>query len=171
MVHSLRDTPTLKSDITATGGSPELSGTVQINTLGIDPTQGLVNLPVIPVDTKVAQGCYAGGTQAQSEFIVTGRGGLHPNPGEPLSTDAVQVDLVTLPNQFAQHESRRATQSQSHTTEHPHNSSSGNPPTQIVEAQGWIVDKNGDVELVAFAPTATPHSPNFNRASCNASRK
>ena len=167
-----RDAPTSKSDITATGGSPEFSGTVQINTLGIDPTQGLVNLPVIPVDTKVAQGCYAGVRQAQSEFIITGRGGLPPNPGEPLSTDAVSVNLVTLENQEARHEERnRATQSQSHTTEHPHKSSSANPPTQIVEAQGWIVNKNGDVELVAFAPTATPHNPRFNPASCQQERK
>ncbi len=167
-----RDAPTSKSDITATGGSPEFSGTVQINTLGIDPTQGLVNLPVIPVDTKVAQGCYAGVRQAQSEFIITGRGGLPPNPGEPLSTDAVYVNLVTLENPEARHEERnRATQSQSHTTEHPHKSSSANPPTQIVEAQGWIVNKNGDVELVAFAPTATPHNPRFNPASCQQERK
>ena len=167
-----RDAPTSKSDITATGGSPEFSGTVQINTLGIDPTQGLVNLPVIPVDTKVAQGCYAGGSQAQSEFTITGRGGLPPNPGEPLSTDAVSVNLVTLENPEARHEERnRATQSQSHTREHPQKSSSANPPTQIVEAQGWIVNKNGDVELVAFAPTATPHDRRFNPASCQQERK
>ncbi len=129
-------------------------------------------MPVILVDTKVAQGCYAGGTQAQSEFIVTGRGGLPPNPGEPLSTDAVSVNLVTLENQEAPRQERnRATQSQSHTTEHPHKSSSVNPPTEIVEAQGWIVDKNGDVELVAFAPTATPHNPRFNPTSCQLERK
>ena len=161
------------NDITAISQtSPEFSGTVQINTLGIDPTQGLVNLPVIPVDTKVAQGCTASGTQAQSEFIITGRGGLPPNPGEPLSTDAVSVNLVTLENPEARHEERnRATESQSHTREHPHKSSSANPPTQIVEAQGWIVNKNGDVELVAFAPTATPHNRRFNPASCQQERK
>ena len=161
------------NDITAISQtSPNLSGTVTVNTLGIDPTQGLVNLPVIPVDTKVAQGCYAGGSQAQSEFTITGRGGLPPNPGEPLSTDAVSVNLVTLENPEARHEERnRATQSQSHTREHPQKSSSANPPTQIVEAQGWIVNKNGDVELVAFAPTATPHNRRFNPASCQQERK
>ncbi len=161
------------NDITAISQTnPNLSGTVTVNTLGIDPTQGLVSLPVIPVDTKVAQGCTASGTQAQSEFIITGRGGLPPNPGEPLSTDAVSVDLVTLPNKEAQHEERNsATQSQSHTREHSHKINFANPPTQIVEAQGWIVNKNGDVELVAFAPTATPHNRRFNPASCQQERK
>ncbi len=160
----VQDAPSDKtSDIIASGASPELSGTVL--------SRVFVNLPSVPIDTKVAQGCYAGGSQAKSEFIVNGRGGLPPNPGEPLSTDAVQVDLVTLPTQFTQrHESRGATQSQSQTREHPHKSSA-NPPTQIVEAQGWIVNKNGDVELVAFAPTATPHNPRFNPTSCQLERK
>ena len=162
------------NDITAISQtSPEFKRhRATVNTLGIDPTQGLVNLPVIPVDTKVAQGCTASGTQAQSEFIITGRGGLPPNPGDPLSTDAVSVNLVTLENPEARHEERnRATQLQSHTREHPQKINSANPPTQIVEAQGWIIDKNGDVELVAFAPTATPHNRRFNPASCQQERK
>ncbi len=164
---------TPQSDITASSNlGPEFSGIVEINTPDVNPAQGLVNLPVIPVDTKLAQTCQSGVRQAQSEFIITGRGGLPPNPGEPLSTDAVSVNLVTLPNKEARHEERNsATQSQSHTREHSHKINSANPPTQIVEAQGWIVNKNGDVELVAFAPTATPHNPRFNPASCQQERK
>ncbi|MBW4635527.1 MAG: filamentous hemagglutinin N-terminal domain-containing protein, partial [Iphinoe sp. HA4291-MV1] len=84
------------SDITATGGSPELSGTVQIDTPDIDLNSALINLPSVPVDTQVAQSCTAGGTIAKSQFTITGRGGLPPNPGEALNTDAVQVDLITL---------------------------------------------------------------------------
>ncbi|GAA6614304.1 hypothetical protein NUACC26_000780 [Scytonema sp. NUACC26] len=29
--------------------------------------------------------------------------------------------------------------------------------TQIVEAQGWIINQNGEVTLTAYAHTATPH--------------
>ncbi|HAJ60518.1 MAG TPA: hypothetical protein DCP31_15665, partial [Cyanobacteria bacterium UBA8543] len=62
------------SDINA---SSELgiNGTVEINTPDVDPSRGLVNLPVAPVDTQVAQGCTGGSAQAQSSFIITGRGG------------------------------------------------------------------------------------------------
>ena len=134
------------SDITATGKDSSLNGTVQINTLDIDPTRGLVNLPAVPVDTKVAQGCTAGGTQAQSKFFITGRGGLPPNPGEALSTDAVQVDLVTLKPEVAQPSTRAVSTSRT---------SSAPPP--IVEATGWVIDKDGYVVLTANAPT-TPHS-------------
>ncbi|PHM06592.1 S-layer family protein [Nostoc sp. 'Peltigera malacea cyanobiont' DB3992] len=84
------------SDITATGASSELSGNVEINTPDVDPKSGLVNLPTIPVNTQVAQTCTAGSAVAKSSFTITGRGGLPPNPGEALNTDAVQVDLVTL---------------------------------------------------------------------------
>ena len=153
-----RDTQTSKSDITATGGSPEFSGTVQINTLGIDPTQGLVNLPVIPVDTKVAQGCTTGGSQAQSEFIITGRGGLPPNPGDPLSTDAVDVGLVTLnPNS-----EKRPIQNVTNKTPKPAT------PQPIVEATGWVINDKGEVELIANAPT-TPHGSWQNPVSCRVS--
>ncbi len=148
------------NDITAISQtSPEFSGTVQINTLGIDPTQGLVNLPVIPVDTKVAQGCTASGTQAQSEFIITGRGGLPPNPGDALSTDAVQVDLVTLNPEV---------DGRSTTAVSTSRTSSAPPP--IVEATGWVIDFDGNVVLTANAPTVTPHNSWQTPTKCSASK-
>ncbi|MBD0346250.1 MAG: hypothetical protein ICV63_15790, partial [Coleofasciculus sp. Co-bin14] len=33
-----------------------------------------------------------------------------------------------------------------------------NQTPEIVEAQGWVIDDNGKIALVAEAPTATPHS-------------
>jgi hypothetical protein len=60
------------SDITAISQTnPSLSGQVTTITPDVDPSRGLVNLPAVPVDTSVAQGCTAGGSQATSEFIVT----------------------------------------------------------------------------------------------------
>ncbi len=67
------------SDITAISQTdPSLSGQVTINTPDLDPSQGLVTLPVELVDASglIASGCGAGGRQGSSKFIVTGRGGL-----------------------------------------------------------------------------------------------
>ncbi|KYC34594.1 hypothetical protein WA1_51345 [Scytonema hofmannii PCC 7110] len=44
-----------------------------------------------------------------------------------------------------------------------------NSPTQIVEAQSWVMDGNGDIVLVALAATATPDNPTYKNASCPAS--
>jgi filamentous hemagglutinin family protein len=143
------------SDITATGASPELGGTVELNIPEIDPNSGLVNLPSVPVDTEVAQACTPGGSQATSEFVVTGRGGLPQNPGEALNTDAVQVDLITPNSQVAQPSTTAVSTSTANPT-----------PTPIVEAQGWIVAKNGEIILTANAPTVTPHSSWQKTASC-----
>jgi filamentous hemagglutinin family protein len=146
------------SDITATGASPEFSGTVEINQPDVDLSRGLINLPSVPVDTQVTQSCTAGGTVAKSQFIITGRGGLPPNPGEPLNTDAVQVDLITL-NPSSNNRNSPSVTSKTTTA----------VPERIVEATGWIINEKGEVVLIANAPTTTPHSPSFNPASCSAS--
>ncbi|MBW4687824.1 MAG: S-layer family protein [Komarekiella atlantica HA4396-MV6] len=141
------------SDITATGVNPESSGNVEINIPDIEPNSGLVNLPVISVDTEVAQTCQAGGTVAKSQFMITGRGGLPPNPGEALSTDAVQVDLVSL-KPSGDNRSSPSVTSKAITT----------APKRIVEATGLVLNKKGEVVLTANLPT-TPHSLWLN-ASC-----
>ncbi|WP_414585569.1 filamentous hemagglutinin N-terminal domain-containing protein [Scytonema sp. PCC 10023] len=146
------------SDITAISRiNPSLSGQVIINTPDVDPSRGLVNLPAVPVDTQVAQGCTADGSQAQSEFIITGRGGLPPNPGEALNTDVVQVDLVTLNPEVIQ----------SSTTAVSNNPTTPTP-ARIVEATGWVIDADGNVVLTANAPTVTPHSSWQRTADCRA---
>ena len=146
------------SDITAISRTnPSLSGQLIINTPDVDPSRGLVNLPAVPVDTSVAQGCTAGGAQAQSAFIITGRGGLPPNPGEALNTDAVQVDLITLNSEV----DKRSTTAVSTTPTSP-------TPNPIVEATGWVIDANGDIILTANAPTVTPHTSWQTPTKCSA---
>lgn len=142
------------SDITASSDFG-VDGTVEINTLDVDPSQGLVDLPTVPVATEVAQACTPGSSQQQSEFVVTGRGGLPPNPGETLNTDAVQVDLITLNPQVKQPSATSISASPTSST-----------PTPIVEAQGWAINANGEVILTANAPTVTPHSSWQKTANC-----
>ncbi|MBP5971166.1 S-layer family protein [Brasilonema sp. CT11] len=148
-----RDAATPNSDITATGGSPELSGTVQINTPDIDLNSDLVNLPSVPVDTKLAQGCNSP-NYAKSSFIYTGRGGLPPNPKDILTPDAVQVDWVSLNPNIDKGKS-------------PSVSTPTNPtPEPIVEATGWIFNAKGEVVFTADAPTTTPRSSWQTPAKC-----
>jgi large exoprotein involved in heme utilization and adhesion len=42
-----------------------------------------------------------------------------------------------------------------------------NRPKQLVEAQGWVVDAQGKVTLVAQAPTVIPHPLAVTSASCH----
>ncbi|MEH2329870.1 two-partner secretion domain-containing protein [Nostoc sp.] len=147
------------SDITATGASSELNGNVEINTPDVDPNSGLINLPTIATDTEVAQTCQASGSLAKSSFIITGRGGLPPNPGEALNTDAVQVDLVTL-NPSNDRGDRSFVPSKITTP----------APERIIEATGLALNQKGEVVLTANLPTTTPHSPWLKPASCRAIR-
>jgi filamentous hemagglutinin family protein len=145
------------SDITASSEFG-VDGVVEINTPDVDPNRGLVDLPAVPIDTEVVQACTPGGSQQQSEFVVTGRGGLPPSPNEALDSEAIQVDWVTL-NPGGEDSSSPAV--------------STNPtapaPAPIVEAQGWLIDPNGEVILTAQVPTVTPHSSWQNPAKCHGS--
>jgi filamentous hemagglutinin family protein len=113
------------------------SGTINLNTAEADPSRGLVELPSNLVDPseQISTACNPGNRQSQSSLVATGRGGLPPSPYESLDSSEVWRD-VQLPRQLAQ-------------------SSVTVSPEKIVEAQGWIVNKNGDVELIAQVPTAT----------------
>ncbi|WP_109009439.1 two-partner secretion domain-containing protein [Nostoc commune] len=152
-----RSNPTSLSDITASSEFG-VNGTVELNTPDIDPNSGLVNLPTIPVDTQVAQTCQAGGNLAKSSFTITGRGGLPPNPGEALNTDAVKVDLVSL-NPNADNPDRSFVPSKITTP----------APEPIIEATGLALNQKGEVVLTANLPTTTPHSPWLKPASCRVS--
>ncbi len=137
--------PTEKSDITA---SSELgvSGEVNINTPDTDPSRGLVQLPSNLVDAsqQIAQGCTPRGEQTASRFIATGRGGLPLSPNEPLRGRTAIAGWVDLPQQATQGVTDQL--SPASVTKSTH---------QIVEAQGWIVDANGGVILVAQSPQSS----------------
>jgi large exoprotein involved in heme utilization and adhesion len=153
-----RQQRTALSDITASSRFG-ISGTVNIARLTTDPSQGLTNLPteVVDASNQMAQNCRAGAAAAseQSSFVVTGRGGLPPNPKEALSPDAVEVDLVRR-NAEGENRSRRDVPTNStHRT-----------PTRLVEAQGWVMGNNGEVILTATAPSITPHGSWQGIADC-----
>jgi len=142
--------PTEKSDITASS-QLGVSGTVTINTPDVDPSRGLIQLPSNLVDAsqQIAQGCTPRRGKNASHFIATGRGGLPQSPNEPLRGRAVITGWVDLPPQATPR-----------LTDKLSTASVTKSTNQIVEAQGWIVDANGDIILVAqsgqssFIPSA-----------------
>jgi large exoprotein involved in heme utilization and adhesion len=104
-------------------------------------------LPVEPVNVEVAQGCQVGGKQLAVGFFNTGRGGMAPNPYEPLSSSDIWEDVPSPTQRTA---SSASTDSAS--------ASPANPPDKIVEAQGWLVNEKGQVVLVTEMPTTQPQS-------------
>jgi large exoprotein involved in heme utilization and adhesion len=148
------------SAITASSTGGGIKGVVNLNTLDVDPSRGLVALPVILADTskQIAQGCAAGNGTTGSRFVVTGRGGLPSNPGEPLSSEAVWSDTrfvaVTGKSQHSQNVSA------------PQPSASA--AAAIVPATGWVFNGKGDVTLTASVPSERLQVPWLTPASCQA---
>lgn len=126
-----------------------LDGTVAINELDVDPAEALEELPaeVIDVARLVAQNlCQQG---RGSEFIVTGKGGIAPSPTQARDGEISEVDLVepaSLENDADGGELRFA-------------STEAKP--EIIEAQGWIINNRGILELVADKtdPNSSPPQP------------
>ncbi len=177
-----KDTPS--SDITASSQFG-INGTVTINSLNIDPNQGLINLPTNLVDpsNQIAQSCNPNtqANQRPNRFIITGRGGLPANPEEGFSgSDRALVTLTDLVQEIAERNQQSAASSQqpedrwndeengaryrgSGIRTLPPSPSfpplSSSPPLSITEAQGWTIAADGSVYLVAEATEATPNSP------------
>jgi filamentous hemagglutinin family protein len=120
-----------------------LNGNVSIKTPDVDPSRGLANLPVEPVNLEVAQGCQTAETQGAIEFFNIGKGGLASNPYEPLSSSEIWED-VPLPKQKTENAASVSV-------------SPATPSGKIVEAQGWLVNEKGEVVLIAEVPSNRFH--------------
>ncbi|MFQ4141947.1 hypothetical protein [Chlorogloeopsis sp. ULAP02] len=116
------------SDISAISQTnPTLSGTIAIDALNLDPTQGITELPVNLVDATKQTNQQLCNISQNSSFIVTGRGGLPETPNATLKPDATWEDWRILTD-----ESPKVLTMKS-----------------IVEAQSWQVDAQGIIHLSA----------------------
>ena len=159
------------NDLTAISqANPTLNGQVILNTPDLDPSRGLVALPTDLVDptNKIDQRCAPRGGQQASSFTVTGRGGLASSPTEPLMQQGTLVALVKLPE--VEMEKQSGTGLRADETDKVDRSSASSVPSsaanEIIEANGWIVDAKGTVQLVANAATEQPSSPAMLSLSC-----
>ena len=133
-----RNELTEDSDITASSQFG-VNGTVQINNLSIDPSSGLVELPVDLSDSsqQIASGCSS---NTGSSFVATGRGGIPQNPNEQVDKNHTWSDIRDL-SAYRQRKNNTVEKTQI-----------SNKPA-IVEANGFMRNANGEIELVALSPT------------------
>jgi filamentous hemagglutinin family protein len=150
------DTPTAEDFLNALDNSnsndvaaisltnPSLSGTVSFNAADIDPSRDIVELPTGLVDASalVASGCPSG---AENRFVVAGRGGLPPAPGDKLSADAILTDWATLQTPET---GDRATIEKTNIPEAA-NTTPTPPVETLTEATTWQFSPQGEVVLTA----------------------
>ncbi|MEQ8468018.1 two-partner secretion domain-containing protein [Coleofasciculus sp. E1-EBD-02] len=139
-------------DASSEFGAP---GQITINSLVIDPSQGLIELPTDTAAPQLDQTCSPTGS-GNNEFTVTGRDGLPPSPTDILTPEQPLADLGTPIN---------STTTQPTPTPTPPAS-----PKSIVEAQGWIIDEQGNITLVANVPTANSQGAWQPQVSCQGGR-
>lgn len=132
------------SDIAAFSqvSGPSLQGTVTFSTSGVNPAQGLVEIPQNVVDPNTliaANPCTRG---AGSEFSITGRGGVPPSPNDALSGNSQQFAWVEGSREQGVG-GRGQEFSQLPITNYP----------LPVPARGWVMNEKGEVTLLAYEPT------------------
>ncbi|MFN6485305.1 MULTISPECIES: S-layer family protein [unclassified Nostoc] len=127
-----RDRLTPESDISASSQFG-VSGTVQVNTIGVDPNSGLVELPANVTDSsqQIASGCSA---NQGSKFVATGRGGIPQNPNQQVTSDRTWSDVRDI-SAYRQTQTVQAQIPQS--------------SEALIEATSWHRHADGKVELVA----------------------
>jgi filamentous hemagglutinin family protein len=147
-----REQLTLESDITASSElGTEFNGTVQINTPDVDPSRGLVKLPTSLTDPSesIATGCAA--TAKNNSLVFSGRGGLPDNPNHTLRDYTLWYDTRNILNPHKVDKKRETTRRIEKAKK-----TKQTPEERIVEAQGWVLDSDGKVELVEVVPNAHP---------------
>ncbi|MFB2973406.1 filamentous hemagglutinin N-terminal domain-containing protein [Aerosakkonema sp. BLCC-F183] len=150
-----RNELTPQSDITATSDlGPQFSGVVEINTPDIDPSAGLIELSTYfdDVDRSIVASCA---TSVGNSFTITGNGGLPDDPTQALRSRAIWRDVRLV----GVGESGRGGE-----RERGRISVIGNTP--IVEATGWRVNGQGEMELVANASAMIVGSSWYNAPGC-----
>ncbi|MEM1392179.1 MAG: hypothetical protein AAF757_05955 [Cyanobacteria bacterium P01_D01_bin.116] len=120
-----------------------IQGQISITDPEINPSQGLIELPegVVDRSNQIAQVCPRGvNAKRLSEFYITGRGSLPPNPLNILEGTVELSKLATLDGESGTQVEAVRVEEES---------------KQIVEAQGFMKTADGEIYLVAQAPTAT----------------
>lgn len=149
---------TSESDITASSElGAQFSGIVDINTPETESDFGLIDLPETAIDPSqlIARGCAA---DEGNVFVITGRGGLPDNPGQTLRGRSVWRDLRHL----SRDNNQAVVPGQTSSREDEQRPST----SAIVEPQGWAINANGNVELLASPSKAAPKSSWHHPASC-----
>ncbi|BAY30422.1 filamentous hemagglutinin-like protein [Nostoc carneum NIES-2107] len=132
----------LSNDISASSQF-SVSGTVQINNVGVDPNSALVELPenVSDASQQIASGCS---NTNSSSFVAIGRGGIPQNPMQEVRSDRTWSDTRDISAY------RKIGEGITHTPK---------LPTALIAATSWHRNAQGKIELVAHqSPTSVQPS-------------
>ncbi|WP_088239709.1 filamentous hemagglutinin N-terminal domain-containing protein [Calothrix rhizosoleniae] len=153
----------LSSDSVITASSQfGIDGEVEINNTKEEKIN-IKKLPATPLDKNklVARSC----SQQENSFVVAGKGGLPVNPSQTLRSQDSWVDLRIPEGKLAQSKSQKSNNSASQRSTTV-DQQAQSTPSQIREAQGWIVNGNGKIELVVNAPTTSSHASQNIAGNC-----
>jgi filamentous hemagglutinin family protein len=159
-IYGLKFRPRLTplSDITASSEFG-LDGEFQLDLLtDVDPSRGLAQLTTSVVDAsdQIDRRCTpVRSTQERNSFTITGRGGLPLSPNDPLQSESIITNWVTIDSDV-----------ETKTPPVPITPKSSTPKP-LVEAQGWMLNHKGEVVLTASALTGTPQGEWFPEADCD----
>jgi len=135
-----RDIPTSESDITASSAlGSQFSGTVELRTPDIDATSGALALDPEVFDRSlvVTDLCQI---LSDSEFYVTGRGGIPENPRQFLEMQTTLDDLGEMvPFSSSQETEERANVEERANAVRPYS---------LTEATNWTTQPDGTIALV-----------------------
>jgi large exoprotein involved in heme utilization and adhesion len=115
-----------------------LQGTVTFSSSGVNPAQGLVELPqnvTNPAELIAANPCIQA---AENAFTLTGKGGVPSSPNDVLSGEYAPFAWV----EFSE---GRGTSPNS-----PQGGNEEGKRKEVVPAQGWVINASGDVTLVGY---------------------
>jgi filamentous hemagglutinin family protein len=138
------------SDIAAISQSsgPALQGTVTFSASGVNPAQGLVELPqniVNPAALIAANPCTKG---TESAFTVTGKGGVPASPDDTLSS-------ARSPWTWVEGEGSSATgnvRDLRDVSDRGKKEEGEIRDREVVAARGWLLNARGEVTLVGYNP-------------------
>ncbi|MEB3278518.1 MAG: filamentous hemagglutinin N-terminal domain-containing protein [Lyngbya sp.] len=122
------------------------------DTLNFDPPESPEVTVVDPAELIAQDPCKKG---RNSSFIITGRGGIAPDPTQPLSITQGLIEwesFITEPvnsqtNNSSQRPQQQSRNRDNNLDDHPIDSRT------IVPARGWIRTEDGQIILVGYDPT------------------
>ncbi|WP_424100609.1 filamentous hemagglutinin N-terminal domain-containing protein [Moorena producens] len=134
-----------------------VDGQINISNPELTQNLGLIPLPATIIDTGllIATGCST--DDEQNSFALLGRGGLPTDPTDPLKGETIWIDWRDF--SATRRQLYRAARNRGKKPDQQPQVTAKKPP--IIEAQGWIINQDGIVELVPY-PTGPNLKPVLN---------
>ena len=131
--------------VTATSAlGPQFDGLVQLNAPEVDLTRATAVIPTVTNPPPISSACGAQIARTSS-FTQTGTGGLPRNPEQQQSSQRGWQESVPSPVPLT---------------------SLPSPTPEIVEAQGWVTNRDGSIQLVANVASSPPSFAPVQTTSC-----